>query len=67
MVVYDISYGESLGINGIKKERTFHSLRKLKDFLHLFSGCSDNDIDEYEGDKNMWFGNYLVEVKWWVK
>ncbi|MGL5550204.1 MAG: hypothetical protein ACRDD4_10940 [Culicoidibacterales bacterium] len=60
---YRVFHGGSLGLHGVQSKGNFKKLQSVKDFLHLFSGCSTIDIDEYNGQENRWFGDYFVEVE----
>ena len=64
-VTYNVYHGGSLGLHGVQSKGEFKKLQSVKEFLYLFSGCSHIEIDDYEGQENRWFGNYLVEVEQW--
>ncbi len=63
MVKYRIFHGGFLGLHGVQSKGNFKNIQSVKEFLHLFSGCSASDIDEYNGQESRWFGDYFVEVE----
>lgn len=61
MVTYKIF--RSLALNEVVEVKKTKKLSVVKDYLIMMSGCSTVDINEYEGNENWWFGDYLVEVE----
>lgn len=63
MVIYDIRHGESLGAHGVANIMRTKKSRVVKDMMIMLSGCSEQDIEGWDCQSNIWFGDYYITIE----